>query len=132
MGDILIVDYEIRSSELTMDSKHSQRLTVNPVELTRMNESEFSDIYFSSRCLFLVVTFILILSVPLSAWAEKTPNIDLTPEEQAWLAEHPEIVLGTTTEYSPMVIKRSDGTHVGMLVDIYEQISRRRTLTRDG
>ena len=90
-----------------------------------MNESKFSDIYFSSRCLFLVVTFILILSLPLSAWAEKTPNIDLTPEEQAWLAEHPEIVLGAPTDYPPMVIKRADGTHVGVLVDYFELVSRR-------
>ncbi|CAB5116352.1 hypothetical protein D3OALGB2SA_2689, partial [Olavius algarvensis associated proteobacterium Delta 3] len=50
--------------------------------------------------------------------------LTLTPEEQAWLKNHPEIVLGTTTEYSPMVFKRVDGTHDGMLVDIYEEVSR--------
>jgi len=75
--------------------------------------------------LLLLLVIVVILSVPLSAWAEKTPNIDLTPEEQAWLAEHPEIILGTTTEYPPIVIKRADGPHVGMLVDLYEQVNRR-------
>jgi signal transduction histidine kinase/response regulator of citrate/malate metabolism len=53
------------------------------------------------------------------------PMVPLTPEEQAWLAEHPEIVLGTTTEYTPVVIERADGTHVGMLVDVYEEVNRR-------
>jgi hypothetical protein len=51
--------------------------------------------------------------------------VTLTPEEQAWLAEHPEIVLGASTDYPPMVIKRADGTHVGVLLDLFEQISRR-------
>ena len=51
--------------------------------------------------------------------------VTLTPEEQAWLAEHPEIVLGAPTDYPPMVIKRADGTHAGMLVDFFEQVNRR-------
>lgn len=41
-----------------------------------------------------------------------------------WLAAHPEIVLGAATGYPPMVIKRADGTYVGVLVDLFEQISR--------
>ena len=53
------------------------------------------------------------------------PMVILTPEEQAWLAEHPEIVLGAVTGYPPMVIKRADGTHVGMLVDFFEEVNRR-------
>ena len=51
--------------------------------------------------------------------------VALSDEEQAWLAEHPEIVLGAPTDYPPMVIKRADGTHVGVLVDVFEQVSRR-------
>jgi signal transduction histidine kinase/DNA-binding response OmpR family regulator len=81
---------------------------------------------------FLTITFlavsILILGLSddlISAQSSAPgPMVPLTPAEQAWLAEHPEIVLGTTTEYSPMVIKRADGTYVGLLVDIYEQINR--------
>ena len=66
----------------------------------------------------------------MDAVEEDTPKIEsltvqLTTEEKSWLKAHPEIVLGTTTEYSPMVIKMADGTHVGMLVDIYEQVNRR-------
>jgi len=37
------------------------------------------------------LVIVLILSFPLSASAERTSKIDLTPEEQAWLTEHPEI-----------------------------------------
>ncbi|MCK4838891.1 MAG: transporter substrate-binding domain-containing protein, partial [Desulfobulbaceae bacterium] len=53
------------------------------------------------------------------------PMVTLTPEEQAWLAEHPEIALGASTDYPPMVIKRYDGTHIGVLVDYFELVSRR-------
>lgn len=49
----------------------------------------------------------------------------LTPEEEAWLKAHPEIVLGAPSDYPPMVIKRKDGTHVDVLVDFVDLISRR-------
>ena len=63
---------------------------------------------------------------PVSAQSSAPESmVTLTPEEQAWLAEHPEIVLGAPTAYPPMVIKRADGTHVGVLVDLFEQVSRR-------
>ena len=55
---------------------------------------------------------------------EEVFRLELTPEEQTWLKAHPEIVLGTATGYPPMAIKRADGTHVGVLVDYFEQISR--------
>jgi polar amino acid transport system substrate-binding protein/two-component system sensor histidine kinase EvgS len=53
------------------------------------------------------------------------PLATLTSAEQAWLAKHPEVVLGAPTDYPPMVIKRKDGTHVGVLVDFFELISKR-------
>jgi ABC-type amino acid transport substrate-binding protein len=56
---------------------------------------------------------------------EKKLVVELSDEERAWLDEHPEIVLGAPTSYPPMVIKRADGTHVGVLVDLFEQVSRR-------
>jgi PAS domain S-box-containing protein len=76
-----------------------------------------------SRCFFLLLVLILFLSAPLSALAAETHKVELTPEEQAWLAEHPDIVLAAATGYEPMVIKNADGTHVGMLVDLFEHIS---------
>jgi signal transduction histidine kinase len=48
----------------------------------------------------------------------------LTPEEQAWLAAHPDIALGASTTYPPFVIKRDDGTYEGVLVDYLEAASR--------
>jgi ABC-type amino acid transport substrate-binding protein/two-component sensor histidine kinase len=50
-------------------------------------------------------------------------QLELTPEEQAWLNEHPDIALGAPTSYPPMVIERGDGTHVGVLVDFFEEVS---------
>mgnify|MGYP001544690896 CR=1 FL=1 len=77
---------------------------------------------------FLAVSiFILGLSDDLMSAQSSAPRpmVTLTPEEQAWLAAHPEIVLGTTTEFTPVVIERADGTHVGMLVDVYQEVNRR-------
>jgi PAS domain S-box-containing protein len=83
---------------------------------------------------FLLFLFIAVFCLFSAAAAEvnfassmrlATPLIDLTTEERAWLSKHPDIVLGAPTNYPPMVIKRADGTHVGVLVDLFEQISRR-------
>jgi PAS domain S-box-containing protein len=94
------------------------------VEKPRM--SSFRRLFSSpSRCLLLLLVIIPISIIPLSARAEGTSRIDLTPAEQAWLAEHPEIVLGTATGYPPMAIEMADGTHVGVVVDLFEEISRR-------
>jgi len=54
---------------------------------------------------------------------EKKVVLELSDEERAWLAEHPEIVLGTTASFPPNVIKYPDGTYRGVLPDFYEQIS---------
>ena len=77
-----------------------------------------------SKCFFLLLALLLILSNPLSAWAEEIPRIELTPEEKAWLTQHPDIVLGAATSYPPMLIKKADGNHAGMVVDLFEQINR--------
>ena len=73
-----------------------------------------------------VAVFFCASAAPINAESSSPePAVALTSEEKAWLAAHPEIVLGTTTEYTPVVIKRADGTHVGMLVDVYEEVNRR-------
>jgi len=56
---------------------------------------------------------------------EKNLVVELSDAEQAWLAEHPEIVLGAPTDYPPMLIRRVDGTYVGILVDLFELVSLR-------
>jgi PAS domain S-box-containing protein len=53
--------------------------------------------WFSTRlrAVFLFLLLVsLFLSIPLPVSAEKTPQIDLTPAEQAWLKAHPVITLG--------------------------------------
>ncbi|MDX2498451.1 MAG: transporter substrate-binding domain-containing protein, partial [Desulfobacterales bacterium] len=80
---------------------------------------------FSNLNLIILSGFIVLFSVSSSAWAENTSRIELTREEQAWLDRHPNIILGTTTKYPPMVIKKEDGIHIGILVDLFEQINQR-------
>ena len=89
---------------------------------------------FASGFLLYLLLFIAVFCLFSAAAAEinsttstrlANPLIDLTTEEQAWLAGHPDIVLGAPTSYPPMVIRRADGAHIGVLVDLFEQISRR-------
>jgi hypothetical protein len=96
----------------------------NLLAVAECQSSPFRKGFASRSCyLFLLFVISLILSTSLSALAEETPLINFTEEEQAWLAGHPEIVLGASTDYPPMVIKRADGTHDGVLVGIFEQVS---------
>ena len=90
--------------------------------------SMMSTVHKSLTITFLAVSiFISGLSADLVSAqnSAQEPMVTLTPEEQAWLAEHPEIVLGAPTDYPPMVIKRADGTHVGVLADLFEEVSLR-------
>ena len=64
-------------------------------------------------------TFIEIL---VGSQKKKEKQLDLTPEEQAWLAEHPEITLGFTSQIPPLVIEGENGKHSGILVDIYNEL----------
>lgn len=48
--------------------------------------------------------------------------IKLTPEEKTWLTVHPEITLGITPDFEPLLIAGKDGNHSGVFVDIYHQI----------
>jgi len=84
----------------------------------------------STRCLFFLLFIVLILSPPLSSWAEDTSmsesaTVQLTTEEQAWLKAHPDIVLGYTDVYEPEVIINRNGSLRGLLVDFLDELNRR-------
>ncbi len=58
--------------------------------------------------------------------AEATPQqIKLSAGEQAWIAEHPKITLGYTTEIEPLIIAGDDGQLSGILIDIYDELESR-------
>lgn len=71
---------------------------------------------------FLLISSILITCLSSIAFSAE---ISLTPEEQAWLQEHPDIKLGAPTSYPPLVIKNAKGPHTGMLVDLFDLINQR-------
>lgn len=54
-----------------------------------------------SRFYFFLLTITLLLSVSFFAWAGKTPKIELTTEEQAWLKAHRKIVIGGEMNWAP-------------------------------
>ncbi|WPL15784.1 Virulence sensor protein BvgS precursor [Thiorhodovibrio winogradskyi] len=51
------------------------------------------------------------------------PEVALTPAEQAWLAEHPDITLGTDASWAPYVQRLANGEVVGMEADIIARIN---------
>ncbi len=56
---------------------------------------------------------------------EPAEGIDLSVEERAWLAAHPDITLGYTDAFEPEVIVDADGSQRGMLVDFMAELNRR-------
>ncbi|MCF8014966.1 MAG: transporter substrate-binding domain-containing protein [Chromatiaceae bacterium] len=62
------------------------------------------------------------------AWAE-TPAasaaIPFSPEQRAWLDAHPDIVLGTTDQFAPTLIREPDGTLTGILKDMLDLLNQR-------
>ena len=55
-------------------------------------------------------------------YGREKQGILLSPAEKAWLAEHPEITLGFTSEVEPLVIMSEDGKLSGILIDIYKEL----------
>lgn len=64
----------------------------------------------------LVLLCIGLLFAGTLAAAETGPDV-LTPTEQAWLAEHSEIVLGVGEEWAPAVVKEANGRFGGFAFD---------------
>lgn len=81
----------------------------------------------------LVVVLLLALSLDLTlAQGGDAPlpdvvktELQLTPEELTWLDNHPDIRLGFTDDYEPAVIRNSDNTFSGIVVDFLDKINRR-------
>jgi PAS domain S-box-containing protein len=70
---------------------------------------------------FSVLGLCLCLLFP--AWAQGA-NLALTPQEQAWLAEHPKIVLGICDQFQPDLIIEPDGAYSGIAGDYLKLLNR--------
>ncbi len=55
---------------------------------------------------------------------QKPQNINLTPEETAFIEKHPKIVLGTEKDWKPSVIVNNDGTISGFDADVLMHINK--------
>jgi PAS domain S-box-containing protein len=56
--------------------------------------------------------------------SEQKPQLELSAQEHAWLARHPKIVLGISSQFQPDVILNPDGSRSGLIVDYFELINR--------
>ena len=45
------------------------------------------------------------------------PTLELNAQEQAWLAQHPHIVLGVPEQFQPVIVIHPDGRQSGLIVD---------------
>jgi len=80
--------------------------------------------FVRSALLFCALIFTFFWLSPAVVAAESS-RIELTAEEQAWLAEHPVITLATGNgNYPPAEIKNPDGTWSGFNIEFFEQLSK--------
>jgi ABC-type amino acid transport substrate-binding protein len=87
-------------------------------------------------CLLLTV-WLGLLSTP-SGWADtspRTPAVDLTSEEKAWLANHVAVRLGVDPSWPPFEMIENDGRYSGIASDyaslLSERLGVRMTPVRD-
>ena len=52
-----------------------------------------------------------------------TRTLELSPQERAWIAAHPRIVLGIDQDWAPLVLRKADGSLSGIDVDIVERLN---------
>ena len=57
-------------------------------------------------------------------YREDTKRIELTDSEIVWLAEHPKIELGFSTDFPPFLMLEEDGRQRGYLPDLFELLNR--------
>jgi CheY-like chemotaxis protein len=67
---------------------------------------------------------LLVSTLGPSGAAEHSPDL-LTPAERAWLAEHPEIVLGVGEEWAPAVVKDANGQFSGFAFEHIALLNRK-------
>ena len=55
--------------------------------------------------------------------AEPVSPLELTPEERAWIAAHPRIVLGIDQDWAPLILKKPDGGFAGIDGDMVARLN---------
>lgn len=75
-----------------------------------------------------VLFLCLICLVSFAASADDT-LVDLTAEEKQWIAAHPEIRLGFSTEMEPQLIVRTDGSLAGIYYDMAKLLEKKLGIT---
>ncbi len=77
---------------------------------------------------YFLISIILLCSVyttKLSFATTHKPELFLTPKEEAWLAEHPEITIAFDGDYAPYSYQDKKGAFQGIAVDFAREIARR-------
>jgi PAS domain S-box-containing protein len=112
--------YNVKAFEILYISERIDSFEENMGKLKR--KSRFNSCF---RFLFFMLILILLLSTPLPAWTKEIPKIELSPEEKAWLSDHPVIRVGGSSQFEPAFILNPDGTHTGIYPDLYDLMGTR-------
>ncbi|WP_454254350.1 bifunctional diguanylate cyclase/phosphodiesterase [Pseudomonas sp. Marseille-Q8238] len=72
-----------------------------------------------------MVRLLALLLSCLACWATSAAALELTPEEQAWLKQHPTIRLGVDATWPPFEFLDEQGRHQGLAADYVALIEKR-------
>ncbi|MET0106645.1 MAG: transporter substrate-binding domain-containing protein, partial [Sedimenticola sp.] len=79
----------------------------------------------ASRFSFVITAFILLLLLLLPNLAFSAASVELTDEEKAWLAEHPEIMIGHLANWPPYSFYDASGKPVGITIDVADLVAKK-------
>tara|TARA_R110001592_G_scaffold116059_1_gene316874 strand:+ start:13083 stop:14876 length:1794 start_codon:yes stop_codon:yes gene_type:complete len=82
-------------------------------------------ITFSVTLRFIVILVLQVVGVMQVAAAGLSQNIQLNPAEKAWLADHKEIVLASTSDFYPFEFFDDKGSYRGVSMDYFALIEKR-------
>ncbi|CAA6828330.1 MAG: Unknown protein [uncultured Thiotrichaceae bacterium] len=90
-----------------------------------IKEADKSLISYLTKLLLVVLTVFACNSGVLAHTQENTTNsLSLSHEEQAWLEQHSEVLVGFANDFPPVLSKEEDGQYQGILPDIFTLLTR--------
>lgn len=72
-----------------------------------------------------VVLFLSLLFFTRTGCAAKRGSVELSPAEQEWLEQHPQITLGYTLDLPPILVSQEDGKLAGILTDYIQLLNQK-------
>lgn len=72
-----------------------------------------------------ILSFLFVLSSLSCTGYAQASTLEFTPQEREWIAAHPVIRVGHSTELSPLLVRGGDGKFEGLVVDFFSIVGER-------